>query len=184
MMDADNEILDENPVVPRSRLFVLLDGTFVVRWTENDIQELQTGQYRVYDGDDYGAPITDYELNQLKNAGIVEKYDKDVVWLRIMPEHSQSAHMANWEHARVRSYYLNTTLPGALVSDVEKLLEDLGLSVMFQPRVRDDFVVLWATKGTAFAKFDDAEKARHLLTSKSPEAFMNTVIAFVETTQS
>ena len=56
-----------------------------------------------------------------------------------------------------------------------------GLMAMFQPRIRDDFVVLWRNKGMAFLKVDDAEKARYLLTSKAPEAFVNAVLAFVET---
>lgn len=170
-----------NTVIPRNGLFVLADGTFVVRWGENDIQELETGRYRVFRSEDFDSPITDYELNQLISAGIVEKFDQEKVWLRELPERNKFDKLATWELSRVRSYYLNTTLPGNLIDEIRSLLNDLGLTRMFHPRIRDDFVVLWGSKGLAFTKIDEAEKARHLLTSKAPEAFINTVIAFVET---
>lgn len=172
---------DELTVIPRARLFVLLDGTFVVRWSENRVQELESGQYRNYTRRDFGAPITDYELSQLKVAGIVASYDREMVHLHPLPERSELSD--TWEQKRVRSYYLNTTLPGTLLQDVIDLLEDLELAGSFQARVRDDFVVLWASKGLSFPKFDDVEKARHLLASAAPEAFENTVVAFIETTR-
>lgn len=184
----EDEFYDEGEpedyhLIPRTRLFVLIDGTFVVRWSENRVQELQTGHYRVFDRrGDFGAPITDYELKQLKTAGLVEDYDREWVKLSPLPENRMDGEdQTAWEKSRSRSYYLNTTLPGALLQDVADLLEDLGLAETFQPRVRDDFVVLWGSRGLAFHKFDDVEKARNLLASKSPEAFENTVVAFIET---
>lgn len=178
--DDENESYD---VVQRSRVFVLIDGTFVVRWSENRVQELQTGYYRSYNRrEDFGAPITDYELNQLKAAGLVDDFDRE--WVRLSMASEQRLDVDDktaWEKSRSRSYYLNTTLPGILLQDVADLLEDLGLADRFQPRVRDDFVVLWGSKGVSFHKFDDVEKARNLLASRSPEAFENTVVAFVET---
>jgi len=171
----------ENAAIARSRLRVLFDGTFVVHWGDNDIQELETGRYRVFEDDDTGGSVSDYELNQLKTAGLVERYDEENVWLCELPERSELSKLATWEMRRVRSFYLNTTLPGSMLKDVETLLEELGLSEMFLPRLRDDFVVLWRAQGRAFSKIDDAEKARYLLTSKAPEAFINTVIAFIET---
>ncbi|GAB4509824.1 MAG: hypothetical protein OHK0046_05510 [Anaerolineae bacterium] len=172
---------DQLTIIPRSRLFVLLDGAFVVRWSENRVQELETGHYRIYNRRDFGAPITDYELGQLKIAGIVASYDKEFVHLHPLPERAEL--LDSWEQSRVRSYYLNTTLPGTLLQDVVRLLENLSLAENFQARVRDDFVVLWGSKGISFPKFDDVEKARHLLASAAPEAFENTVVAFIETTR-
>ena len=174
---------DEQTLVPRTRLFVLLDGTFVVRWSENRVQELESGHYRTYSKRDYGAPITDYELNQLKVAGLIEWFDRETVRLCPLPERPEVVAPNVWEQNRIRSYYLNTTLPGSLLQDVIDLLDDLSLSDNFQPRVRDDFVVLWGSKGISFHKFDDVEKARHLLASAAPEAFENTVVAFIETTR-
>jgi len=182
-MEFNSEQVDERSIIPRTRLFVLLDGTFVVRWSENRVQELDSHQYRTYDSHQFGAPITDYELNQLKEAGLVDAFDEENVWLHPLPEQSIIFEMTEWEQNRIRSFYLNTTLPGSLLSDVVDLLEDLELSDQFQVRVRDDFVVLWRSKGKAFSKFDDAERARLLLAEKAPEAFENTVVAFIETSR-
>jgi len=173
----------QNPqesAIARSRVFVLLDGTFVARWTENRIQELETGQYRQFDKRQFGAPITDYELNQLKIAGLVDAYDKETVWLRALPDR---ALINPWEGNRQRSYYLNTTLTGSYAQDVEQVLQELNLADQFQVRVRDDFVVLWGRQGISFQKFDDVERARQMLVTKSPDAFQNAVVAFIETTR-
>jgi len=175
---------DHEPIpIPRSKVFVLLDGTFVVRWSENRVQELESGQYRSFEKRDFGAPITDYELNQLRQAGIVESFDREDVVLCPTPERDDYSHKSLWERSRTRSYYLNTTLPGSFLQDITDLLDNLGLSMSFLARVRDDFVVLWAHKGLSFQKFDDVEKARQMLISRAPEAFSNTVVAFIETTR-
>ncbi len=172
----------DNTIISRNRLLVMMDGTFVVHWGDTDVQELETGRYHVFENnEELGSAVTDYELNQLKKAGLVEKFDDENVWLCALPERNELNKLATWEMNRVRSFYLNTMLPGSMLDEVESLLDDLGLMSMFQPRVRDDFVVLWRSKGMAFLKVDDAEKARYLLTSKAPEAFVNTVLAFVET---
>ena len=169
--------------IPRTKVFVLLDGTFVVRWSENRVQELETGQYRNFEKRDFGAPITDYELGQLRQAGIVDAFDREEVVLCPLPERGDYSYKSLWERSRTRSYYLNTTLPGSFLQDIVGLLENLTLSGNFQARIRDDFVVLWAHKGLSFQKFDDVEKARQMLISRAPEAFQNTVVAFIETTR-
>jgi len=178
-----NQDEQETSAIPRSKVFVLLDGTFVVRWSENRVQELETGQYRGFEKRDFGAPITDYELNQLKQAGIVESFDRDEVVFSPLSERGDYSHKSLWERSRTRSYYLNTTLPGSFLQDIVNLLDNLGLNTSFQARVRDDFVVLWAHKGLSFQKFDDVEKARQMLISRASEAFQNTVVAFIETTR-
>lgn len=179
-----NQLAEDEPTsIPRSRVFILLDGTFVVRWSENQVQELETGHYRIYEKREFGAPITDYELNQLKMAGIVHYYDREIVELNPQPERIEQAHLPEWEQSRVRSYYLNTTLPGTLLQDVVDLLDDMELTEAYQARIRDDFVVLWGSKGISFHKFDDVEKARFHLAAAAPEAFGNTVVAFIETTK-
>ncbi|MBC8171381.1 MAG: hypothetical protein H7X77_06900 [Anaerolineae bacterium] len=176
MMDENND------AVPRSRIFVLLDGAFVVKWNENRVQSLLTGLYRNYERRDFGAPITDFELNQLKQAGIVENFDKEYVWLSPSPERSRYYQM-NAQQRRIRSYYLNTTLAGAQMSEVESSLMRLGVDDELDVRVRDDFVVIWGAHGRGFSNFDTAEEARTFLISQQPELFTSTVIAFIETTR-
>jgi hypothetical protein len=171
----------ETNAVNRQRIFVLLDGTFVVRWQENRVQELQTGQSRAFAKRDYGAPITDYELRQLLEAGIVEHFDDEQVWLCPLPQHYEVRFQTMWEQMRVRSYYLNTTLMGMRLTDVKNALAEHALEDDFLPRLRDNFVVLWARNGVAFHKFIEAEAARTLLISTAPQLFSETVVAFVET---
>jgi hypothetical protein len=180
---TQNNVEIEALTIPRHYIFVLVDGTFAVRWSKTSIQELESGHYSVYHKKDFGASITDYELEQLKRAGLVEKYDKEQVTLCPLPERQQSKWLSPWEAHRIRSYYLNTTLPESLLEDVINLLEEMGLADKFAARARDGFVILRGNKGISFQKFDDAEKARFALAKKAPDAFANTVVAFIETTQ-
>jgi hypothetical protein len=174
--------MDEtNSSIPRSRIFVLLDGHFVVKWSDNRVQELLTGQYRPYDSRDIAAAITDFELNQLRQAGIVTDFDAENVWIAVLPERAQPARMA--DKPRVRSYYLNTILSGERLTQVEDQLMQLGLEDEFHARNRDDFVIILGRQGRSFGNFDEAEEARHLLADQSPELFQESVVAFVETTR-
>lgn len=174
--------MDEtNSSIPRSRIFVLLDGHFVVKWSENRVQELLTGHYRPFDSRDIAAAITDFELNQLKQAGIVTTFDTENVWLAILPDRGHPAQAMN--KPRVRSYYLNTTLSGENLAKVEDRLMRLGLEDEFHARSREDFVIILGRHGRAFGNFDEAEEARHLLVDQSPDIFEASVVAFVETTR-
>ncbi len=170
-----------NSPIARSRVFVLLDGVFVVKWSDNRVQELLTGQYRHYERRDFGAAITDFELNQLKQAGIVEAFDKDTVLLSPSIERSQFYRMNLTR--RVRSYYLNTKFSGEHLNEIQDQLELLGLDDEFHARTRDDFVIILGREGRSFTDFDEAEEARHLLVDQAPEVFEDTVVAFVETTR-
>lgn len=171
------------PTIPRANLRVLYDGTFVVYWGGHEVQELESGRYRIVDELVTSEAATDYELNQLVDAGLVYRYDEFAVRLCAMPSRDTGPSLAAWEQARVRSYYLNTTLPGVQLADVVALLDELGLSAQYSARVREGFVVLWRVNGQAFAGFDEADAARHVLNGHCAEAFVNTVVAFIETTR-
>jgi hypothetical protein len=166
--------MDEYLAVPRAYIFVLVDGTFVVRWEAKQVQNLLNGKYRAYSDDLFGSAITNYELNQLKQAGVVGDYNDEMVYLRSRP---------NITPARTgRSYYLNTTHPRDALEDIQAALVLESLLEQFSVRVRDDFVVVWGKDGTAFRRFEDAEMARELLVKRMPDLFGDTVIAFVEVT--
>ncbi len=180
-MDEKSIPESEANAVNRHRIFVLLDGAFVVRWQENRVQELQTGHYRTYAKRDYGAPITDYELRQLLDAGIVESFDDEQVWLCPLPQHYEVRFTTMWEQMRFRAYYLNTTLPGNRLADVKTALTEHQLDDDFLPRLRDDFVVLWGRNGVSFYRFDEVEAARGILITAAPQLFSHSVVAFVET---
>jgi two-component system, cell cycle response regulator DivK len=169
--------------VPRHLVFILGDGTFIVQWDENRVQELLSGRYRPYHSDDFGHAITDYELNQLKAAGRVEHYNKYFVWLYALPESSRiqvQPKPIEVRLDRVRTYYLNTTLPKSQLRTVESLLTDAGISDDFLARIRGDLVVVLGRNGVPFRLLTDAEKAQKQLQSNIPDAFKDMVIAFVE----
>src|SRR6187551_2881135 len=105
--------------VPRARIFVLRDGTFVVQWEENRVQALLSGRYHAYSDDQFGTSINDYELHQLKNSGVVDDYDEELVYLA--PSISANASTPN------RSFYLNTTLHKSQMESVRVALEQQNL---------------------------------------------------------
>jgi hypothetical protein len=158
--------------IPRNRVFVLIDGTFVVQWEDHQVQNLLNGKYRSFTEDYFGSEITDYELNQLKNAGVVERYDSELVYVYASPDIAP--------RTPGRSYYLNTTRPKDELEDIQAALVAEHLLDRFSVRLRDDFVVIWSQNGVAFRRFDDAEKARELLAKRMPELFKETVVAFIE----
>lgn len=164
--------MQESISIPRSRIFVLVDSTFVVQWEENRVQELLNGRYRAYDGSQFGNAITDFELNQLVRANVVEHYDAELVSLsslsNIMPETPS------------RVYYLNTILSQESLKPVQDALKALGLSDELTARLRHDFVVIWKKDGAAFYRFDDAERNRENLMLDLPDLFGDIVVSFVE----
>jgi hypothetical protein len=167
----------------RSKIFVLLDGSFVVRWNEKEVQDLLTGKHRSYERRDYGAAITDFELEQLKQVGIVESYDREQVWLSPLPLRREY-YQQNAQKRRVRSYYINTTRHHEDLDSIDAQLLKLGVEDELQARTRDEFVVIWWKKGQGFPSFDASEEMRLFLATQVPEIFANSVIGFIETSQS
>lgn len=179
-----SKVLSGSPV-PRQSVFILADGSFVVQWDTSRVQELLSGRYRAYDPGDFGHTITDYELNQLKAAGRVEHYNRQYVWLFALPEAGRFEYESNpneHQQNRVRSYYLNTTLPKSELPAIEQTLKSLELENDFLARNRGDLVAILGKNGAPFRQLNDAERAQKLLISRSPEMFRHTAIAFIETT--
>ena len=158
--------------VPRNRIFVLSDGTFVVQWEENRVQALVNGRYHPYNPDLYGNAISDWELNQLKNSGVVDSYDDELVYLSPLPTIAAQI--------PTRSFYLNTTLHKSKTDEVEKALLHEDLAEKFSVRVQGIFTIVRGHNGHAFATFDEAERAREVLLEHAPELLGDTVVAFVE----
>ena len=170
--------------VPRETVFILADGTFVVQWDEKQVQDLLSGQYRVFNDDDYGHSITDYELNQLKAAGRVEHYNRQYVWLFALPEVGRFSHGVREYKSpdrRVRVYYLNTTLPNTQLATVNQVLSEKGLDAHFLARSRGDLVAILGRNGIPFRHLKEAERAQKQLIHTAPDTFRHTAIAFVET---
>ncbi len=177
-----NRILSGS-AISRHHVFILADGAFVVQWGETHVQDLLSGRYRSYEQNDFGHAITDYELNQLKAAGRVEHYNRNYIWLYALPEQGRFGELKTQErsHQRVRSYYLNTTLPKSQFEDVQSCLNANGLED-FLARVRGDLVIVLGKNGAAFPQLTDAEIAQKQLLGKAPDLFRDTAVAFVEAT--
>lgn len=169
--------------VPRHTVFILSDGSFVVQWDENRVQELLSGRYRDFEDQDFGHSITDYELNQLQAAGRVERFNERQVWLFALPERGrfQTEEYAESPRNRVRSYYLNTTLSASRLSDVQSALVEMDMAGDFLARVRGDLVAVLGKNGAPFHELRDAERAQKQLIARAPTIFEQTAIAFVET---
>jgi hypothetical protein len=143
-----------------------------VQWEENLVQVLLTGRYLQYNDEEFGNPITNWELNQLKQAGLIAHYDDDFVHLQQQTDASTPSDQ--------RSYYLNTTLPRDQVKRVEEALASTHLNERFSVRMHERYIIIRAENGIAFDSFDAAENAREMLLTYAPEVFAETVVAFVE----
>jgi CheY-like chemotaxis protein len=168
--------------VPRHFVFILADGSFVVQWDENRVQDLLTGKVLPFSRENFGHLITDYELNQLKSAGRVEHFTRSYVWLFALPEQGRySVQPKPLERNRIRNYYLSTPLPESQYEAIGALLEQAGLSQDFTPRIRDGLIVILGKDGVLFGQLEAAEQSQRQLASKVPEFFKDAVVAFVET---
>ena len=137
--------------VPRKRLFVLIDGRFVIQWEENRVQDLLTGRYAPFSNDDFGNAITDYELNQLQNSGVVADYDDHLIYLQ--PNVSSTVATGPG-----RTYYLNTTLHKTRVDEVRDVIASDENAQEFSVRTQEIFVIIRGHSGMAYHNFDDAER--------------------------
>lgn len=170
--------------VPRHTVFILADGSFVVQWDENRVQELLSGRYRSFDDHNFGHAITDYELNQLKVAGRVEHFNRQYVWLFALPEtgrYDVNVRTLHRSHDRLRVYYLNTTLAPDQLSAVEERLQVARLTEYFLARVRGGVVTVLGRNGAPFRQLTDAERAQKRLVAEDPVLFRHMAVAFIET---
>lgn len=158
--------------IPRRRIFVLNDGQFVVQWEEHRVQSLNNGRYYSYDEANYGAPISDYELNQLMHSGRVSDYDDKLVYLSLQPMDPAKQ--------STRAYYLNTRLPKTKLALVTDALDDAGVAGHYSVRMQEIFVIIRDAKGLPFRNFDDAERAREELANCCPDVLDKLVVAFIE----
>ncbi|GAB1421080.1 hypothetical protein MASR2M15_12190 [Anaerolineales bacterium] len=159
--------------IPRHRIFVLRDGSFVVQWEENRVQDLLSGKYRLYSQEDYASAVTDYELSQLQGAHIVSEFNDELVYVRNAVERQDQS---------IRSYYINTSLDESYLVDVQERISVMGLNGTV--RLRRGFIVIWGAEGRAFHSFDEAEKIRETLLLDPSDIFSKSVVAFIEDTKS
>lgn len=165
-------------MVARYQVFTLTNGAFVVQWQDNTVQELLTGQYRPFDPyKDYGYPVSDYELAQLREAGYIDQFDHSHVWLHTKPHIDRYA-VATYAYRR--AYYLTTGLQATFADDVAVILDESGWADELVVRVRHGFVIILDKDGFPFQTFEDATVVQRRLYEDAPEAFAELSIGFVE----
>ena len=72
--------------IDRQWVFVLDDGRPVVDWGDDLVQDLVSGDFLESNLKDPGHPIRDDELDMLKRAGRIERYDSRNVYIYTLPE--------------------------------------------------------------------------------------------------
>lgn len=74
--------------IAREKLFILSNGTYVIQWGEHTVQALFSGRsYPYREEQDYGAPISDFELRQMKSAKCISHFNRQYIWLNTLPHH-------------------------------------------------------------------------------------------------
>ncbi len=167
--------------MPRNQVFILDDGSVVVQWTEARVQDIQTGVYRNYSPKDFGRRLNDYELERLKEQGIIEEYNRSSVWLYALPEGErfQSQRILESTSNAARFYYLNTTLPEDYVDLLLEHLDRTGLSGMgAEVAVVDGVLAVTGENQTLFATLDEAEQALEFLLRDAPDWLSAVTVAF------
>ncbi len=169
--------------ITRHQVFTLSDGSYVVQWDDNRVQELLSGQYRPFDhARDFGHAITDYELKQLRVSGRVEHYNHKYVWLLPLPEGGRfGERRVMGKEDRIRAFYLTTSLPKSEIAQAQQTLNDLGFGERFFARARDSVVVVLGKHGIPFRTFQEAEQAQEAISMQSSQVFSVLSIAFIET---
>lgn len=169
--------------VPRYQVFVLGDGAYVVQWMESSVQDLMTGAFYDYKPRDFGHRITDHELDQLQTAGVIEDFDQAYIWVYALPEEKRFGALRTMEqspNSRSRSYYINTTLSGDKLSEVQRCLDDRGMSPNYCVCMHEGVVAVLGKDAMPFNSLKDAETAQRKLQTQIPELLDNAALAFTE----
>ena len=72
--------------IDRQWIYVLEDGRPIIDWGDDLVQDLLSGDFFTSMESDYSHPIRDDELEMLKRAGRIEKFNARHVFIFAMPE--------------------------------------------------------------------------------------------------
>ena len=73
----------------RQFIYVMKDGSAVIDWGDELVQDLISGEFIKPNKSDYSHPIQDEELEMLRRAGRVERFDARQVLIYSLPERPQ-----------------------------------------------------------------------------------------------
>jgi CheY-like chemotaxis protein len=164
--------------IPRHYLFTLQDGTVVVQWVAQKVQEIMTGVFRPYTGAEYGQAITNGQLDWLIEQKYVSHYTSRYVWL--LPIVSSGAPPSQRGSHRVRAYYIMTTLPAGRFAEVERLLAGIPNLPETAARLHDEKVAVYGNESRLFRTLQDAEQVLLALQQAVPGVFDDALVAVFE----
>jgi len=72
--------------IDRQWVFVLEDGRPIIDWGDDLVQDVLSGDFFTNEGGDECHPIRDDELEMLKRAGRIERFDARHVYIFSLPE--------------------------------------------------------------------------------------------------
>lgn len=146
--------------IPRSSIFSLEDGTWVVQRGVDRVQELLTGKEISFSSLDISFEITDPELDILQAQGLISQYDEAFVWLtnELADTSLSSAPLGSTTH-----YFVRTDLDSHQLDTVRAQLESTGLSDRYDVAARFGKVVIMQLYEEPFPLLSHAEDAQTLL---------------------
>ncbi len=146
--------------VPRNMVFTLEDGTWVVQWNIDHVQELLTSKERSFSSLDISYEISDMELDLLLVQGLIEQYDDSFVWL---PDEFAEPALAGHQLGLTTYYYVKTPLDIDKIGAVRQKLDDSGLSDRYEVAERFGKVAILSRYEEPFIRLSHAEDAQTLL---------------------
>ena len=164
--------------IPRHYLFVLRDGSVVVQWVAQKVQEIHTGTFRPYSPADYSHPITDSDLDQLQAQGHVSHYTSRYIWLLPIDQPKQPGNGGNAH--RIRAFYIMTTLPAKHLDAVASVLSHLPGLPETEVRVHDEKVAVNGLESNPFRTLQDAQEVLQALQQAAPGMFRGSFVAVFE----
>ncbi len=77
--------------IAREKFFILTNGTYVIQWNDHTVQALFSGRTYPYRREkDYGAPVSDFELKQMKSTKCISHFNRQYIWLSSNPQHAKA----------------------------------------------------------------------------------------------
>ena len=146
--------------VPRSSIFTLEDGTWVVQRGIDKVQDLLSGQVRRFSSMDTSYEITDTELDILLAQGVITQFDNFFVWIS---SELMDYTLNDADFGKAIYYAVSTTIGTYDLATVQQYLITTGLSDRYTVVQRKDKIMILAAYEEPFLRLSSAENAQTLL---------------------
>ncbi len=139
-------------VIPRHLMFVLDDGDIVIQRGANLVENLLSGEWRVFGDFERDHNITDDELRLLLRDQMIQGFDETTIRLNVTPKSN-----------RAKYYYLDTHLSPPYLELVKNLLYSTNLENNYTAKIQNGFIAIVGMWGEPFNSLNDVEAAYTLL---------------------